>query len=598
MDCGLRSEGCRLSMGIARRVREPTEPRLVSPHPSSAMSGRLTVFPPRITRPYRIPWQQLLCMVSLLAASSSLASAGPGDVHGLDLDTLRNRVAGLGERVTELAGTDDLPDTLHFAWFDRPYARATLAILVKTTATLQREVRLRELGNGAIDASTIGAMLSWANDALERVVHSPPDSGFRPHRLPLSPGDLPTALRSPPLYGFVDRATATRLDDRFGDLDLIAAAGFRLYPRLSCDVLDEEAARVLGQRAEALGMTVIGVAAPRNGARSGDLPRSAPPPIEAALTVQPVTLRAMLDDVPDSPGKPAQILALTDLRWGESLAGSLARRAVARGVWPGARFVVDGWNPPIGSFSHDERNAVVAAAMWIHALQGQSLGLLHGWRDLRDGSASAYPSALVDPARVETVAHTALDLLRLGPKVTRFPATPLLALAVGPDAVDAQDENAWAAWVKPIWEVLLERQIRFDIVRLPAGDNRHRDRYRVVLPLRRDEVGDVSSVAARIERALMSVGEHLQRMTAREPDGTLAADVFITHAQTRSGSPCVAIANLSGKSRRLKLRGAPVLGAAMDVVSNTRVQDPSKLVSLAPRQVRLLWPLAERSNQH
>ncbi len=543
-------------------------------------------------------WPQLLRVLGLLAVSSSVVSAGPGDVNTLDVDKLRSRVAGLGERVAELAGTDDLPDTLYFGWFDRPYARATLAILVKTLVTLQREVRLRELGNGAIDASTIRTMLRWGDEALERVMRSSAQNRFRPHRLRLSPGDLPTALRSPPLYGFVDRVTATRRDDRFGDLDLIAAAGFRLYPRLLGEVVDEGVGRVLGQRAEALGMTVIGVAAPRAGARSGDLPTAAPPPIDAALTVQPVTLRAILEDAPDSPGKPTQMLALADSLWGESPAASLARRAVARGVWPGTRFAVDGWNPPTGNVSHDERNAVTVAAMWIHALQGQSLGLLHGWRDLRDGSASAYPSALVDPAYVETVAHTALDLLRLGPKVTRFPAASSLALAVGRDAVDVQDENAWAGWVRPIWDVLLDRQIRFDIVRLPAGDSRQRDRYGVVLPLRRDEVGDVGSVAARIERALMSIGEHLERVTAREPDGMLAADVFITHAQTPSGSPCVAIVNLSGAPRRLKLRGGPVLGAATDVVSNTPVQDPSKLVPLAPWQVRLLWPVAARSDQH
>lgn len=174
------------------------------------MSCKLTVSPPCITRPCRIPWRQLLPLIGLLAVSSSAVSAGPGYVNALDVNKLRSRVAGLRERVTEPAGTDDLPDTLYFGWFDRPDARATLAILVKTLATLHREVRLRELGNGAIDASTIRTMLCWGDDAFERVVRSSAQNRFRPHRLRLSLKSLPTALSLPPLYCFVDRVTAKR----------------------------------------------------------------------------------------------------------------------------------------------------------------------------------------------------------------------------------------------------------------------------------------------------------------------------------------------------------------------------------------------------
>lgn len=94
--------------------------------------------------------------------------------------------------------------------------RATLAILVKTTSMLEREVCLRELGNGAIRDATVRNMLSWTKAALERVMVPEPDSGFRPHRLRVTGAGFPAVRAVPPLYAFVDRAMLTRRDDSFG----------------------------------------------------------------------------------------------------------------------------------------------------------------------------------------------------------------------------------------------------------------------------------------------------------------------------------------------------------------------------------------------
>jgi hypothetical protein len=252
---------------------------------------------------------------------------------------------------------------------------------------------------------------------------------------------------------------------------------------------------------------------------------------------------------------------------------------------------VDGWNAP-GVGAPPEQRAV-AAAMWVHAISGQSVGLLRGWRDLRDGSGSPHPSVLLDPGYLETVAHTALDLIRLGAFIDRFPKAPLLAIVVGPDAADPQDENAWAAWLEPVWSELLRRQIHFDVVSPAATDDEVRSRYPVMVALTRSDTRDITSLMLRIERMLVAENKHVRRVTARELDNGLAADVYVQDADTPAGQSCVVLVNLSGTPRRLRLRGGSELGICRDVVSNALVQPPSELVRLDPWQVRLLWPADE-----
>ena len=113
-----------------------------------------------------------LCIIGVVLALRSISLSAPPGEDRVDLSQLRARVSQLQERVTELAGDDDLLDTLHFGWLDRPYARATLAILVKTTSMLEREVYLRELGNGAIDDATVRNMLLWSRSARPQLHQS------------------------------------------------------------------------------------------------------------------------------------------------------------------------------------------------------------------------------------------------------------------------------------------------------------------------------------------------------------------------------------------------------------------------------------------
>jgi hypothetical protein len=521
-----------------------------------------------------------LCIIGMFAGLPSPVTAAPPDDQ-LDVARLRARVGHLRERVTELAGHDDLLDTLHFGWFDRPYARATLAILVKTTSALEREIRLRELGNGAIPDATVRTMLSWAEEAPKRVVAAEPVSGFRPHRLRVMGADFDPASAPTPLFAFVDRATATRHHDVFGDLDLLAALGARVYPRMAGDLYDADAADLIAARVSALAMATVFV-----GEGAGDSLEEAPEPSDPVLRIRRVSLRELLQGIPNTPGV---VCALRDPVYGESWPASLARKAAGRGVL-GERFIAADWNPPNTGGSSAGRTAATAAMMWVCALEGQSLTLLPGWRDLRDGSASPFPSILLDPARVEMIASTALDLIRLSESVRPFESTPPLAVVVGADAVHNRDDNAWASWTKPIWKGLLDRQIRFDVLSADRDERQLGGRYPVVFPLRRDEVGDPKSTLLRIERALALQSSHVHRVTVRELDGRLATGVFVRDARIPGGKPCAVLANLSGRSRRVKLRGGPRLGAVSDRVVNQRIAQPGESIPLSPWQVRLLWP--------
>ena len=209
----------------------------------------------RILAPARLGMSVFIMALGCIAPCS--LSADPGASKPLDVADLQARVARLTDRVEELVGTHDLLDTLHFGWFDRPYARATLAVVVKTTTAIKREIRLRRRGNGAIADASLHAMVLWADKALDRASESEVDGDFRPHRLRVTGGDLGGTPSTPAFFAFVDRATSTRLHPAFGDLDLAAAIGSRVYARLDRELGTADTAALRASRASALGMAAI-----------------------------------------------------------------------------------------------------------------------------------------------------------------------------------------------------------------------------------------------------------------------------------------------------------------------------------------------------
>ncbi len=526
---------------------------------------------------------------------TTVAHAVAGDTGPASLDV---RVAALSDRVAELAGGGNLLDSLHFGWFDRPRERATLAILVKTTAIFDGEVELRHGGRRAVADSTVEAMIEWAEGALARVILSSERTRFRPQRLRLTPSDLTLAATGradasqsavPPLYGFIDRSTYTQHHEVFGDLDLLAALGQRVYVRPGDTLLSDEAADLLLRRAGALGMAVITTIARTEGQEDAEPTGAKVSDTASVLRVLPQSLAELLKAGPtglaDATGC---VIAVQDRGGGESWSSGLARRALARGILGRGRYAVADWSPPTVGGSGSQRGTSTAAAIWIHALEGQSLALVAGWVDPSAELGIAQPTMLTDSAAVETIAHTALDLMRLQAYVQPFEARAILAVAVDPDAIDSGDDNAWAKWIEPIWAGLVARQVRFDVV--PAGSDEADAgrRYAVIYPLRRN--GDAASTLARIERRLALEHDHAYRLTAREADGMVARDVFVVAARASTGEPCAAVANLTDEPRSLKLRGAAPLGAMRDVIADELVPDPRQRLMLGPCQVRLLWP--------
>ncbi|MCH7925758.1 MAG: hypothetical protein IIC51_09515, partial [Planctomycetes bacterium] len=124
--------------------------------------------------------------VSQTVGAARARGEGGGDSGARSLVEIRRRSTQLSREIAALAGNHDLLDSLHFAWFDRPYARATLAVLVKTSAALQREIRLRDRQSGAISDARVRHMLDWCDEAVTRVRGPSPSNSFRPDRLNVS----------------------------------------------------------------------------------------------------------------------------------------------------------------------------------------------------------------------------------------------------------------------------------------------------------------------------------------------------------------------------------------------------------------------------
>jgi len=517
---------------------------------------------------------------------------------GSDPSQLKQRVQTLNQRVTELAGHDNLLETLYFAWSDRPYARATLAILIKVVATLDREAECREHGNGKIDDATVETMLQWADGAIQRAIQSLPLDGFRPHRIGTTWRQLLEGRSVPPLIGFLDGTRLTPKHVAVGDLDVLASLGQRFYARPLGSRLDGQDAEVTARRAEALGMTVFDITPWVNG--------DAWTCGNHWLLIRPLWRDrghyVAYTDPSTLPTKEADwsrdgslLPAIHDPKVGESLGASLARRTMLRGVMAKTAYATCRWTPPIVDAAPQHAQAAITAALWVQALEGQRLALVDGWRDAHDENEPRAASVFLNPARAETIAHTALDLLRFADFVKEFDDTPLLAIAVGGDAFLHETDNpangqSWSDWTQPIWNELLSRQIRFDVIRQEPPGEKPKPPYRWLFRLEQASRPTGGSTLERIERGLAQLRDHAYRLTAREMDGRIAADVYVRAGQTQEGKACAAVVNLADHSRVLKLRGNPAIGASRDVTSDQQIPEPGQHVEFGPWQVRLIWP--------
>ncbi len=508
----------------------------------------------------------------------TLITALPADADGADPD-LPSRVAALRQRVVELAGDEDLLDTLYFAWADRPYARATLAILVHVSTILGQEVEVRAKGDSIIDDAAVEPIFRWADDAIHRVIHSQPTPDFKPHRLTITKDALSSLPTLPPLFAFVDEVRAPRRHPIARDLDLFAAFGQRVYAIPPTTYPPAEDVALLAARAASLGVALLS-SQPNPVQKDGTtscLRRFSWGALGTQIDV--VSLWSLTSADAPSAREFTAIPAVTDPPGGESLEASMARRALVRGVLARRHHAAERWRPPLSGAGKNQHGAAIAATMWMHALDGQCLALVSGWTDSH-------------PSDAETIAHTALDLLRLQDHVKAFQQAARVAVMVSADAIepgDAYDEK-WSSWIEPTWSALLDRQVYFDVVSDKADEGELRRRYLAVLRLDNQKASNPAQAYARFERQLAQEEEHVYRLTARDLEGMIAKDAFVRVGRTAEGRDCAAVVNLSNDSRALKLRGRPAVGPSMDVVADEPIPEPTQRIDFAPWQVRLLIP--------
>ena len=520
----------------------------------------------------------------------------------LNTETLGRELTAVRQKLAVLVDSDDLIDSLYFGWFDHPYRRATLACAVKTAAVLDRELGLRRAGNGAMSDSLLRDLIAWTDAAVARARRPAEREGVLPHRIPVgldaaaASDGLPVAL-----FGFVDRATSTRLDDWHGDLDLLASCGFRVYARCARPYVASQAWRSLREHAPSLGMSVAVVESAKGEAHSAGVP----------LRVRTATLRELFELDPNADARTDETVAVVDPPEGEGWGESLARRGLYRGVMNRRVSIVCGWAAPEVEPHRAPSAEQARAAMWAHVCDGQRLGLVEGWRDLRDGSLSPHASIVVAPGFVEAVAHAGLDILHHREALRHFSADRRLLLLVDTSAIDAGDSNRWASGFAAVARALHARQTQFDVLpRRHANDRRRLAEYELAIDVHtatdegapRITPGDVYRRGAVVDEAPM-VGESFVQWVGRlldasagglrirvlAPDGHPDKHVYARCVTGEGGALQLALINLRPHSRRVVPSLGPgwSLGRAVDLVTSTRVSDLSAGVDLAAWQVRL-----------
>lgn len=527
-----------------------------------------------------------------------------------------------GELLPLIGGTEPV-DSLYFGWFDRPYRRATLACAVKALAVLEYELQLRQLGNGAIDDRQLVRLLAWLRQAAPSACVPPSRAAVLPHRLAVTPDSLlaltaPAGAAAPPpvRFGFMDRATATRHDDWAGDFDLLACLGVRVIGAPAVAGAKPSTSQALFRHGHALGIAVVGDPGEWNGPPPSDpLPAGDAPPWFSPLAIAAHTLAELIESTgKQRPGDESVIPAAADYPFGESWGEALARRSLHRTTTGSTGAVVIGWAPSPGGWSYDTSPEQVRLAMWVHALGGQRLALLEGWRDLRDGSPLPYPSLTANPGVIEAVAHTALDMLPLDKELAAFDDPRRVLVVLADDCLHPRRPNRWSKPWAALFSGLAERQPAFDVVcQTRMAQPGALDRYPLIVSPPEDSLlpsvrGRLRSMRAggsthvvwdpassSIEPVLIAVDRRLSEpdvvsgalsvggLGGARPQGVLIFDGTggeVALANTTGERSTVWITPASGeRSRPLR-----------DAIAGLTFARPDQGIELGPRQVRLLIP--------
>ena len=223
--------------------------------------------------------------------------------------------------------------------------------------------------------------------------------------------------------------------------------------------------------------------------------------------------------------------------------------------------------------------------MWLFAAEGQRFAL---WGDRFEFDSPSHPGVRADELvgraeLTEAIAHASLDLRRLAAQLPA-PGRPRVAIRVQAEALDSADPDSWASWIVPVWTGLQRRQIRFEVLGANGigespdamGD------YPVGIELSAARRADPSAIVARIEARLALDPKHVERLTAREIDGRIAADVYAVMGDAPDGGISVILINLTSDSRTIRLRGGMTLPGLRDLLSGEVLREASADLPLAP----------------
>ncbi len=471
---------------------------------------------------------------------------------------------------------DGLIEHLYLDWMAVPYQRATLAVAIKTIDVAQREIDLRGHGAGALTDDQLNHLLAWLDKALDMGLPRANSLSLNDIRVNAeqwlgeqSPG------RPAALFAFADRSTFTQRDRWFGDFDLLACAGFRIYPVGRNRPLTAADIVALRRHADSLGIELID--APL-GAGLEDTRSALTRPTARIVPYELAELAAL-------PAEVGRLSAVIDPVGGQSWAELAARRALYRGTTGRAYSVAVGLSPPDGP----DRRATerMRAAMWVTAIDGQRLGVLEGWRDIRDGTPTPYPSRFTDPALLETAAHTALDILASDALLRQLQGPRRLVIRIEPQHI--VETNRLSPELLGVVERLLSWQLSFDLCVQPPSDART-DVWVM-------DWNDPRLAAWGGEKELRSgtlhAGEAQRRewlkaarpVAIRERNGGLAVGVYVRSA--RDGHR-VAVINLLDAERKLTIDATAVGFSSAEWSDELTGKACGESVDFAPYQVRIL----------
>ncbi len=560
----------------------------------------------------RLPIRLGVVALGLGCALGNSAQAQP-----MGVQHLAQQILEVEQKLAPLVPEQELADSLYWGWFDRPYRRATIAAAIKTARVIKYEQRLRLRTRGSFSDAQLQGCFDWLSLGLVQATLSPRWADFYAHRVKVdwvpvfdtenSHPERSSGLR---LFGFVDRSSATSHDPQFGDLDVLAGLGFRIVGVPPREAHDFSTNSVFGQRAAALGIHLVQFAGADIQGRDSTTSSES-----EANELWSGTLSDFMN-----PGSIAAVrkigpVAIGDRPRGELWAESLARRGLYRGVLGCANVVVSGFRPPRMPHEGTQLAEQFALAMWMHALDGQSLALIEGWRDLRDGSASPYPSLGPEPKVIESIAHTALDLLYHRNVVKAFAQPVRVAVLVPDSAIRERDENRWSKPFARLFAALVDAHIRFDVLPLSGYDALAESKpYEVVIAIHPDQRKEEVSLLAQRFRAdgavlvswsldqtggLEELVTRVQRGTRYDPTCTVMAHTAVGHKPvdvlvlfSRDGSGSLAIANPTDQPCTAIVTNTNGRGdrGYTDLISGDTITQPALGISLKPLQVRLLIP--------